>query len=335
MHQQQAPVPQAPVAQAPAQDQSGDTSKGVATDAEATNLADGMSRISLNFLINPISEEEKKREEAKKTAMTFRELHPIRELPSPKLEIPSANELNPSFSSPQQRDNKGKRPDYDYQPVSPLSPYACQPSPPMSHNSSPVAMVQQMHGPVSVGQNSAVVFATAVHPPKENYSFGHLPQDPNQTHPVPATYYNQDVPEKHTSGSYNKRNRSPAMRWQPEEDELLKKAVEKWGDERQWVKVAKMVPERSNLQCRQRWLCNLKGKMMAAKLKAEAAEKDAALLAVAAVTGAASSVASTSAIQANVAEILAAQGAILAAQAVEAAKQTEQAKPVEEDAEME
>jgi myb proto-oncogene protein len=40
--------------------------------------------------------------------------------------------------------------------------------------------------------------------------------------------------------------------WSTEEDAKLKKAVKKHGND--WVAVAKLVPGRSNTQCRKRWL---------------------------------------------------------------------------------
>ncbi|KAJ2838506.1 myb-like DNA-binding protein bas1, partial [Coemansia sp. 'formosensis'] len=58
-----------------------------------------------------------------------------------------------------------------------------------------------------------------------------------------------------------KRPRGPSSRWSPDEDELLKCAVREHGEDRQWVKVAQHVPGRTNLQCRQRWLCNIKAQV--------------------------------------------------------------------------
>ncbi|KAJ2608914.1 myb-like DNA-binding protein bas1 [Coemansia sp. RSA 1365] len=58
-----------------------------------------------------------------------------------------------------------------------------------------------------------------------------------------------------------KRPRGPSSRWTADEDELLKRAVKQFGEDRQWVKVAQQVPGRTNLQCRQRWLCNLKAQV--------------------------------------------------------------------------
>lgn len=42
-------------------------------------------------------------------------------------------------------------------------------------------------------------------------------------------------------------------KWSPEEDEMLKTAVEKYGT-KNWVIVASMVPERTGKQCRERWV---------------------------------------------------------------------------------
>ncbi|KAJ2472209.1 hypothetical protein GGI02_001743 [Coemansia sp. RSA 2322] len=58
-----------------------------------------------------------------------------------------------------------------------------------------------------------------------------------------------------------KRPRGPSSRWSPEEDEQLKSAVRQFGEDRQWVKVAQQVRGRTNLQCRQRWLCNIKAQV--------------------------------------------------------------------------
>ncbi|KAJ2158075.1 myb-like DNA-binding protein bas1 [Coemansia sp. RSA 552] len=58
-----------------------------------------------------------------------------------------------------------------------------------------------------------------------------------------------------------KRPRGPSSRWTPDEDTLLKRAVKQFGEDRQWVKVAQQVPGRTNLQCRQRWLCNIKAQV--------------------------------------------------------------------------
>ncbi|KAJ2717182.1 myb-like DNA-binding protein bas1 [Coemansia spiralis] len=68
-----------------------------------------------------------------------------------------------------------------------------------------------------------------------------------------------------------KRPRGPSSRWTGSEDELLKRAVAQFGEDRQWVKVAQQVPGRTNLQCRQRWLCNIKAQV--AKEKAAAGKK--------------------------------------------------------------
>ncbi|KAJ1936535.1 hypothetical protein EC988_008169 [Linderina pennispora] len=167
-------------------------------------------------------------------------------------------------------------------------------------------MHQMVHG-----QESVMAFHTSVNVPQERYVFAPL-NTGNMTHPYPPSYYPEEAPQKQDGVMnfyHGKRSRGPANRWQPEEDELLKKAVEKWGDERQWVKVSKMVPGRTNLQCRQRWLCNLKGKIMAAKLKAEAAEKNAALLAAATATANAAAVASSSKVAEPAAETMAVDGA--------------------------
>ncbi|KAJ2842030.1 myb-like DNA-binding protein bas1, partial [Coemansia erecta] len=92
---------------------------------------------------------------------------------------------------------------------------------------------------------------------------GHMTQPPQQHHqvhnpdPVPAAR-NVSKPKFNYAFLDTKRPRGPSSRWTPVEDELLKSAVKQFGEDRQWVKVAQQVPGRSNLQCRQRWLCNIK-----------------------------------------------------------------------------
>jgi hypothetical protein len=48
--------------------------------------------------------------------------------------------------------------------------------------------------------------------------------------------------------------------WKPEEDELLRQAVRKYGAGK-WALAANLVPERSNHQCRQRWFFYLDPKI--------------------------------------------------------------------------
>ncbi|KAI8326068.1 hypothetical protein GQ54DRAFT_307806 [Martensiomyces pterosporus] len=76
-----------------------------------------------------------------------------------------------------------------------------------------------------------------------------------------AVVRNTSKPKFNYAFMDTKRPRGPSSRWSPEEDELLKRAVAQFGEDRQWVKVAQQVPGRTNLQCRQRWLCNIKAQV--------------------------------------------------------------------------
>ncbi|PIA17630.1 hypothetical protein COEREDRAFT_80328 [Coemansia reversa NRRL 1564] len=85
-------------------------------------------------------------------------------------------------------------------------------------------------------------------------------------HTGPATIpagamQNSSKPKFNYAFMDTKRPRGPSSRWTADEDELLKRAVKQFGEDRQWVKVAQQVPGRTNLQCRQRWLCNLKAQV--------------------------------------------------------------------------
>ncbi|KAJ2664013.1 myb-like DNA-binding protein bas1 [Coemansia sp. RSA 1200] len=99
---------------------------------------------------------------------------------------------------------------------------------------------------------------------------GHLAQPPpplqlqqHQIHnPEPMSgARNVSKPKFNYAFLDTKRPRGPSSRWTSEEDELLKQAVRQYGEDRQWVKVAQQVPGRSNLQCRQRWLCNIRAQV--------------------------------------------------------------------------
>ncbi|KAJ1770641.1 myb-like DNA-binding protein bas1 [Coemansia sp. RSA 1813] len=92
---------------------------------------------------------------------------------------------------------------------------------------------------------------------------GHMARPQHQAHnpePIPMAR-NVSKPKFNYAFLDTKRPRGPSSRWTPEEDELLKRAVKQFGEDRQWVKVAQQVPGRSNLQCRQRWLCNIKAQV--------------------------------------------------------------------------
>lgn len=54
-----------------------------------------------------------------------------------------------------------------------------------------------------------------------------------------------------------KKDKKNPQRWTPEEDELLRKAVEEMG-ERRWREIADRVPHRTHVQCLQRWKKKLK-----------------------------------------------------------------------------
>ncbi|KAJ2849106.1 myb-like DNA-binding protein bas1 [Coemansia brasiliensis] len=77
----------------------------------------------------------------------------------------------------------------------------------------------------------------------------------------PVVVRNVSKPKFNYAFLDTKRPRGPSSRWTPHEDELLKRAVKQFGEDRQWVKVAQQVPGRTNLQCRQRWLCNIKAQV--------------------------------------------------------------------------
>ncbi|KAI9480086.1 myb-like DNA-binding protein bas1 [Coemansia sp. RSA 989] len=79
--------------------------------------------------------------------------------------------------------------------------------------------------------------------------------------PPPVVVRNVSKPKFNYAFLDTKRPRGPSSRWTPHEDELLKRAVKQFGEDRQWVKVAQQVPGRTNLQCRQRWLCNIKAQV--------------------------------------------------------------------------
>ncbi|KAJ2875575.1 myb-like DNA-binding protein bas1 [Coemansia asiatica] len=88
-----------------------------------------------------------------------------------------------------------------------------------------------------------------------------LPQQSAQHISVVAPARNVSKPKFNYAFLDTKRPRGPSARWSPEEDALLKRAVKQYGEDRQWVKVAQQVPGRTNLQCRQRWLCNIKAQV--------------------------------------------------------------------------
>ncbi|KAJ1724962.1 hypothetical protein LPJ53_000816 [Coemansia erecta] len=78
---------------------------------------------------------------------------------------------------------------------------------------------------------------------------------------APVVVRNVSKPKFNYAFLDTKRPRGPSARWSAEEDTLLKRAVKQYGEDRQWVKVSQQVPGRTNLQCRQRWLCNIKAQV--------------------------------------------------------------------------
>ncbi|KAJ2361684.1 myb-like DNA-binding protein bas1 [Coemansia sp. RSA 2610] len=85
-----------------------------------------------------------------------------------------------------------------------------------------------------------------------------MPPQPRHVAGVPLAVMRSARPKFNYAFMDTKRPRGPSSRWTPREDDLLKRAVKQFGEDRQWVKVAGQVPGRTNLQCRQRWLCNIK-----------------------------------------------------------------------------
>ncbi|KAI8457839.1 hypothetical protein BY996DRAFT_463100 [Phakopsora pachyrhizi] len=79
--------------------------------------------------------------------------------------------------------------------------------------------------------------------------------DPSLSKLDRTTDKSQAGPEK--SSEARKKIRSPYLKWNSSEDEMLVKAVSKYG--LRWESVSRCVPSRSYHQCRQRWLRGLKG----------------------------------------------------------------------------
>ncbi|KAJ2837623.1 myb-like DNA-binding protein bas1 [Coemansia erecta] len=166
--------------------------------------------------------------------------HQYRPYPQPQSHIPQTSSRNLythaqgyfAQRAPSPRQHPPMMPSSHQQPPMMSSPHQHhqaimppQPVPPIS---------QQQHISVHMGSppNVPVAMARNVSKPKFNYAF-----------------------------LDTKRPRGPSSRWTADEDELLKRAVKQFGEDRQWVKVAQQVPGRTNLQCRQRWLCNIKAQV--------------------------------------------------------------------------
>ncbi|KAJ1831371.1 myb-like DNA-binding protein bas1 [Coemansia sp. RSA 2711] len=126
---------------------------------------------------------------------------------------------------------------------------AGHPSPPASQHSSPMGAVPTQAAPIPAA-------AYALPPAGDTVAFPDLRRA--RSPPARARQFHPARPKFNYAFMDTKRPRGPSSRWTPREDDLLKRAVKQFGEDRQWVKVAGQVPGRTNLQCRQRWLCNIK-----------------------------------------------------------------------------
>ncbi|KAJ2907927.1 myb-like DNA-binding protein bas1 [Coemansia aciculifera] len=160
----------------------------------------------------------------------------------------------------------------------PVSP----PQPPCSQVSQGTRHQQPLQSPpttassyVSFSQAQSYFAQQHTRPPATLPS-SQLPQTQAQTQSIPTNpsapglavgvVRNISKPKFNYAFLDTKRPRGPSSRWSPNEDELLKAAVREFGEERQWVKVAQSVPGRTNLQCRQRWLCNIRAQVVKERL---------------------------------------------------------------------
>ncbi|KAJ2365458.1 hypothetical protein IW150_006206 [Coemansia sp. RSA 2607] len=145
-------------------------------------------------------------------------------------------------------------PQHVHQPVSPEFTFSHPPPPP----------------PPQSSQISRNIHFHNIYTPTQSYYVGQPPsthQQPpitiQQQHmtTAPVVVRNVSKPKFNYAFLDTKRPRGPSARWSAEEDALLKRAVRQYGEDRQWVKVSQQVPGRTNLQCRQRWLCNIKAQV--------------------------------------------------------------------------
>jgi S-ribosylhomocysteine lyase LuxS involved in autoinducer biosynthesis len=115
---------------------------------------------------------------------------------------------------------------------------ALPPPPPQEDEGLPVAKRARLQGPASdavVNAHAAETLATD--------SPDDTPTDP-VTPVAPAVFLPCAVA-----------SRAPRRNWKAKEDAKLLEAVQKHGDD--WVKVAAMVPDRTDRQCRERWVHSL------------------------------------------------------------------------------
>ncbi|KAJ1734113.1 myb-like DNA-binding protein bas1, partial [Coemansia biformis] len=160
-------------------------------------------------------------------------------------------------------------------PQPPAAPHQLQPAPPMSPHSlyaqaqgyfahrapsppqpRPVLATAQPTAGVHQQQVGPAAAAAAAAAQQQQHLAGVHLTSPGSVQMSMAR--NVSKPKFNYAFLDTKRPRGPSSRWTPDEDRLLKRAVKQFGEDRQWVKVAQQVPGRTNLQCRQRWLCNIK-----------------------------------------------------------------------------
>ncbi|KAJ2783694.1 myb-like DNA-binding protein bas1 [Coemansia interrupta] len=142
-----------------------------------------------------------------------------------------------------------------HQPVSPEFTFSHPPPPPPAAQPSQIARSLHFHNIYTPPQGYYVGQPPSTHqPPPITIQQQHMST-------APVVVKNVSKPKFNYAFLDTKRPRGPSARWSAEEDILLKRAVKQFGEDRQWVKVSQQVPGRTNLQCRQRWLCNIKAQV--------------------------------------------------------------------------